>query len=62
MVKSPKVFKQYESDRYIHRITKAVADSGMEFPMFRQMAFVQLDKALELFISGKYNKDEDFEL
>ena len=62
MVKSPKAFKDFESDRYIHRITRAVADSGMEFKMLRQMAFVQLDKALELFLSGNYNKDEDVEL
>lgn len=62
MVKSPKVFKEFKSNRYIHRITKATADSGMEFPMLRQIAFVQLDKALELFLSGKYNEDEDTEL
>ncbi len=62
MVKSPKIFKDYKTDRYIHRITKAKADSGMEFPMLRQMAFVQLDKALEEYLAGTYNKDEDVEL
>ena len=62
MVKSPDIFEQFKSDRYIHRITKATADSGMEFPMLRQMAFVQLDKALEEYLTGTYNKDEDIEL
>ncbi|WP_026529133.1 PD-(D/E)XK nuclease family transposase [Butyrivibrio sp. VCD2006] len=62
MVKSPEIFKEFKSDRYIHRITKATADSGMVFPMLRQMAFVQLDKALEEYLTGTYNEDEDVEL
>ncbi|WP_026658421.1 PD-(D/E)XK nuclease family transposase [Butyrivibrio sp. AC2005] len=62
MVKSPKVFKEFKSDRYIHRVKRIVADSGMEFPALKQMAFVQLDKALELFLTDSYNKDEDIEL
>ncbi|MCR5673717.1 MAG: Rpn family recombination-promoting nuclease/putative transposase [Lachnospiraceae bacterium] len=62
MAESPRVFKDYKSDRYIHRITKARADSGLEFPMLKQMVFVQLDKALELYLSRGYNEDEDVEL
>ena len=62
MVNSPKVFREYRSDRYIHRITLARADSGIEFRMKKQMVFVQLDKALELYLSGTYNEDEDVEL
>ncbi len=62
MVNSPKVFREYESDRYIHRITTAKADSGIEFRMKKQMVFVQLDKALALYESGGYNEDEDEEL
>lgn len=62
MAKSPDIFKKFDSDRYIHRITKAIADSGMELPMLRQMAFVQLDKALEEYLTGTYNEDEDVEL
>ena len=30
--------------------------------MKKQMVFVQLDKALELYLSGTYNEDEDVEL
>ncbi|WP_049945157.1 PD-(D/E)XK nuclease family transposase [Butyrivibrio sp. AC2005] len=62
MVKSPKVFREFKSDRYIHRVKKIVTDTGMEFPALKQMAFVQLDKALELFLSDRYNKDEDIGL
>ena len=62
MVKSPKVFREFKSDRYIHRVKKIVTDTGMEFPALKQMAFVQLDKALELFLSDSYNKDEDIGL
>ncbi|MCR4851094.1 MAG: hypothetical protein K5870_07515 [Lachnospiraceae bacterium] len=62
MKESPKLFKNYESPRYIHRFTKAHSDSGLEVPTLRQMVFVQLDKALELYLSGNYNEDEDIEL
>ena len=62
MVNSPAIFKNNLSKRYIHRITKARADSGMEFPMLKQMVFVQLDKALELYMNDSYNEDEDVEL
>ena len=62
MAESPKVFKEFSSDRYIHRVKSITTDTGMEFPTLKQMAFVQLDKALELFLNETYNKDEDIEL
>ena len=62
MAESPKQFREYESSNYIHRITRARADSGLEFDLLKQMVFVQLDKALEHYISHKYNEDEDIEL
>ena len=62
MKDSPDIFKNYKSSRYIHRIKCAVSDTGMEFPLLRQIAFVQLDKALEQFITKTYNEDEDLEL
>ena len=55
MAESPKVFKEFSSDRYIHRIKSITTDTGMEFPTLKQMAFVQLDKALELFLNETYN-------
>ena len=62
MEKSPEIFKRFDSKRYIHRITKARADSGLELATLKQMAFVQLDKALELYLDHSYNEDEDVEL
>ena len=62
MEHSPKSFLNFESKRYIHRITKAHADSGLELEMLKQMVFVQLDKALDLCLSHNYNEDEDVEL
>ncbi len=62
MKNSPKVFRDYNSMRYIHRFTQAHADSGLTLPMLKQMVFIQLDKALEMYISQDYNEDEDIEL
>ncbi len=62
MRKSPRVFREFDSKRYIHRITKAHADSGIEFDVLRKMAFVQLDKAFSQFIDESYEKDENYEL
>ena len=62
LLKSPKVFKDIETKRYIHRITKAQADTGIEFRLLRQMAFVQLDKAFVQFLNDTYEPDEDVEL
>ena len=62
MAKAPKPFKEFKSERYIHRFEKAHSDSGLEFRMHKQLVFVELDKALEMYISGEYNEDEDVEL
>lgn len=62
MKNSPKVFRDFDSNKYIHRITKAKADSGLEFNLLRQMVFVQLDKALDEFVKETYSLDEDLEL
>ncbi len=62
MKNSPRLFRDFQSPRYIHRITIAQTDSGLELPMRKQMAFVQLDAALEKYISQDYNEDEDVEL
>ncbi len=62
MKESPKLFKDFESSRYIHRFTDAVSDSGLRIPMLRNIAFVQLDKALDMFLAETYNEDEDIEL
>ena len=62
MKESPDIFKSHPGNRYIHRIKDAVTDTGLKFPMLRNIAFVQLDKALEQFINCTYNEDEDIEL
>ncbi len=62
MKNSPRIFKDFQSPRYIHRFIKAHADSGLELPMLKQMVFVQLDTALEKYITQAYNEDEDVEL
>ena len=62
MRNSPKPFKDFESDKYIHRVKDAVSDTGLRYPLLRQIAYVQLDKALELFLSKNYNEDDDIEL
>ncbi len=62
MKESPELFQKFKSPRYIHRFTNAVSDSGLKIPMLRNIAFVQLDKALDKFLTKTYNKDEDIEL
>lgn len=62
MKKSPKIFRDFNSKRYIHRIKRAYADSGMIFEMLRQIVFVQLDKALAEFVNDTFKEDEDYEL
>ncbi len=62
MKESPAVFKSFNSPRYIHRFKDAVSDSGIRIKMLRNIAFVQLDKALDMFLTKTYNEDEDVEL
>ncbi|WP_026652971.1 PD-(D/E)XK nuclease family transposase [Butyrivibrio proteoclasticus] len=51
MKESPNIFKSHDSSRYIHRVTNAKSDTGMTFPLLRQIAFVQLD--------SRVNKDSE---
>ncbi len=62
MIRSPKVFRVVNTGRYIHRIKSMDTDTGISFPTLRQIAFVQLDVALEQFINKTYNEDENVEL
>ena len=62
MRNSPKPFKDFNSAKYIHRFTYAISDTGLRYPLLRQIAYVQLDKALELYLSKNYNEDDDIEL
>ncbi len=58
---SPAFLKEAETDRYIHKFTDIVSDTGIKTSLLRKIAFVQLDKALEQFLSKTYNEDEDLE-
>ena len=53
MRKSPKKFKEFASERYIHRFFSWVADSSMEYVPLRKIVYVQLDKALEQLKKGE---------
>ena len=59
---SPKFLKNKNKPQYIHRFVSAVSDSGISIPVQKKIAFVELDKALEHFLSDKYNENEDYEL
>ena len=59
MVESPDVFKTFDSDRYIHRFTRMVADTGFSYEMKAKTIYVQLDKCLEQFKAGKNGEAED---
>jgi hypothetical protein len=49
---SPKELKNHETDRYIHRFNKHVADSGLTYTPLVQIVYVQLDKCFEQFKQG----------
>lgn len=59
---SPSIFKQYSPNKYIHRFTSMKADTGLRLNTSRKIAYVELDKALDVFRGGTYNEDEDKEL
>lgn len=61
MVHSPKPFKEYDkvSDRYIHRFTQMVADTGLTYERKVKTMYVQLDKCLEQFQRGYNAETED---
>ena len=54
MLNSPRNFKEFKTERYIHRYKEFRADSGLPSIPLVQKVFVQLDKCLEQFL-----KDED---
>ena len=53
MKKSPKKFREFSSEHYIHRFFSQVSDTGLEYSPLRKIAYVQLDKALEQLKSGE---------
>ena len=61
MVKSPKVFRDYDKkcDRYIHRFTTMASDSGLSYPSRAKMVYVQLDKCLAQFKAGRNAEAEE---
>ena len=62
MKKSPEVFKEYETERYIHRFTTRTADTGMVYNTLGSVIYVQLDKCLEQLKCGKNGEPEKDEL
>ncbi len=61
MKESPAFLKEAKTDRYIHKFTDIVSDTGIRVSLLRKIAFVQLDKALEQFLNKTYNEEEDLE-
>ena len=59
MVKSPKVFKDFISDRYIHRFGYMTADSGLTYKSKATTIYVQLDKCLEQYKKGENGEGTD---
>ena len=49
---SPHVFANAGTGQYIHKITEITTDTGIRFVPLRKLAFVQLDKALDIFLQG----------
>ncbi len=50
---SPEPFRSFSSDRYIHRFVENVSDSGLRYEPHIKTVYIQLDKCLEQFCSGK---------
>ncbi len=44
--------KVVKTDRYIHKFTDIVSDTGIRASLLRKIAFVQLDKAIEQFLNS----------
>ena len=59
MVESPKVFKEFESAKYIHRFTQMTADTGLSYPLKAKIIYVQLDKCLEQYRAGQNSESDD---
>ena len=60
MVHSPAPFREYdkESNRYIHRFYTMRADSGLEYESKIKTVYVQLDKCLAQFKTGKNGESQ----
>lgn len=53
MKKSPKVFQNYQGERYIHRFSSYTADSGFVYEKpLKNVIYVQLDKCFRQFVKG----------
>ena len=61
MSESPNVIRNYQTERYIHRFDKRVADSGLSYEPLCKTVYIQLDKALEQLKEG-LNGEEDLRL
>lgn len=59
MKESPKVFKKFKSERYIHRFKTMTADSGFAYAPMETVIYVQLDKCLQQFLEGKDGEDNN---
>lgn len=53
MKKSPQVFKDFGTERYIHQFGEYKAVSGLTIMPLVQKVYVQLDKCLEQFLKGE---------
>ncbi len=58
-VESSRIFKQFESTRYIHRFTQMTADTGISYPLKAKVIYVQLDKCLEQYRAGQNSESDD---
>lgn len=61
MKNSPSVFKNYDTDRYIHRFNTCVSDSGISHKTLSTTIYVQMDKCFEQFQNNQ-DAENNFEL
>lgn len=61
MVESPRLFQDFDatSDRYIHRFTRMVADTGLSYEMKAKVVYVQCDKCLAQLRDGANAESAD---
>ena len=60
MRKSPRIFKEFKSNNYVHRFVKRTADTGLTYSPLSQIIYVEMDKCLEQLcenIDGENNKE-----
>lgn len=58
MAESPKVFKEFDSKKYIHRFTERRADSGLSYRPLCETVYVQLDKAKDQLKLGQNGESD----